>query len=100
MAVILAQEEWSDRPADVAALSRFLDVDHLGSHVGKLHRAERSGAVLLHRQDAHTSERQHHAGFRATSWRAMMMRWSSLVPSPITSNGASRYSRSTGNSAE
>ena len=30
------------------------------------------------------------AGFRSTSWRAMMMRWSSLVPSPMASSGASR----------
>ena len=37
--------------------------------------------VFLH--DTHTL-------FRAISWRAMMMRWSSLVPSPITSKGASR----------
>jgi len=28
--------------------------------------------------------------FRAISWRAMMMRCNSLVPSPITSKGASR----------
>jgi hypothetical protein len=28
--------------------------------------------------------------FRAISWRAMMMRCNSLVPSPITRSGASR----------
>src|SRR6185312_2449259 len=31
-----------------------------------------------------------YTGFRAISWRAMMMRCISLVPSPIISSGASR----------
>ena len=100
MAVVITEKIRTHRPADVAALGRILDLDHLGAHVGKLHGTERPCAVLLHRQDAHARERQHHTGFRATSWRAMMMRCNSLVPSPITSSGASRYSRSTGNSVE
>src|SRR4029079_5233313 len=100
MAVILAEEIRADGSADVAAVLGILDLDDLGTHVGELHGAERSRAVLLHRQDADACKRQHHTGFRATSSRAMMMRCSSLVPSPITSSGASRYSRSTGNSVE
>ena len=31
-----------------------------------------------------------HTGFRASSWRAIIMRWISLVPSPMNSSGASR----------
>ncbi len=100
MAVMIAKKMRTYRAADIAALGRVLYLDDLGAHVGELHRPERAGAVLLHRQDANARERQHHAGFRATSWRAIMIRCSSLVPSPITRSGASRYSRSTGNSVE
>ena len=48
-----------DRAAHVAALVRVLDLDHLGAEVGELHGAERPGAVLLDREDAHAGERQH-----------------------------------------
>src|SRR5579863_1851220 len=41
-----------------------------------------------------------YTGFRAISWRAMMMRCISLVPSPIIIKGASRYRRSMGYSLE
>ena len=51
-------------PADVAALGRVLDLDDLGAEVGQEHGAERPGAVLLDRQDAHARERQHQTGFR------------------------------------
>lgn len=100
VAVVLAKEVRPHRSADITAIARILDLDHLSAHVGELHGTEWPRTVLLHRQDAHTRERQRHTGFRATSCRAMMMRCSSFVPSPITSRGASRYSRSTENSVE
>src|SRR6185437_13022023 len=88
--VVLTQEERPDAARHVAALGGVLDLDDLGAQIGELHRAIGSGAVLLDGDDAHAPKRRHQMRFRSTSWRAMMMRCISLVPSPITSKGASR----------
>ena len=61
----------------------------------ELLRTEGARAILLDRDDAQPGERLiggwlAHAGFRAMICLAMMMRCSSLVPSPIVSSGASR----------
>ena len=56
--------------------------------------AERSPGleVAIHWNSARVPFRSHpaQAGLRSISCRAMMIRWSSFVPSPIASNGASR----------
>src|SRR5580704_2479349 len=90
--VVLAKKMRTDLPADVAALTRVLDLDDFGSEVGEMLRTEWAGAILLDRQDTNAVERQMsvHIGFLATSWRAMMMRCNSFVPSPIARRGASR----------
>ena len=84
----------TDAAAHVAAVGRVLDLDDLGAEIGELHRAVRARAILLDGDDAHSGKRQHrldpYTGLRSTSCRAMMMRCSSLVPSPMTSSGASR----------
>ena len=104
MAVVRAEEMRADVARHVAVLARVLDLDDLGAQIGELHGAVGAGAVLLYRDDAQAGKRQHpcvlQTGWRSTRLRAMMMRCSSLVPSPITSSGASRYSRSTMNSFE
>src|SRR5690606_18583452 len=76
--------------AHVAAVVRVLYLDHFGAQVGQMLRAERPRAILLYRDDAQSCQRQAHMRFLSTSCRAMMMRCISLVPSPITSSGASR----------
>ena len=45
---------------DIAAFGNVLHLDDLGAEVRKLHRAERPGPVLLHRNDADPLQRQHH----------------------------------------
>ena len=96
--VAFLEVERPDLAADVAAVGRVLDLDHLGAQVGHQHGAEGPGAVLLHGDHAHAFERQagrvgrprHQTGFRSISRLAMSSRCSSLVPSPIASSGASR----------
>ena len=90
MAVVGSKIMRPDPTADIATLARVLDLDDLRAHVGELHGTERPGAVLLHGQNAYAGQRQHHTGFRAINCWAMMIRCNSLVPSPITSSGASR----------
>jgi hypothetical protein len=41
---------------DVATVIEILDLDHLRSEVGEMLRAERAGAVLLDRDDAHSGQ--------------------------------------------
>ena len=43
-----------DRAADIAALGRVLDLDHLGAEIAQQHAAERAGSVLLDGDDAQT----------------------------------------------
>ncbi len=100
LAVVAVEKKWTDAACHVAAVIWVLDLDHLSAEIGKLHGAVRTGAVLLEGDDAQSGERTAHTGFRSMRWRAMMMRCNSLVPSPITNSGASRYSRSTVNSFE
>src|SRR5690606_17878010 len=76
--------------AHIAGFRDILDLDDFRTEVGELQRAEGTGTVRLNRDEAEASEGEHHAGFRCTSWRAMMMRCNSLVPSPMQSSGASR----------
>ena len=83
-----------DGTADIAAFRRVFDFDDLGAEIGEQHAAERPGAILLDRQHRHAIQRQrpriHQMRFRSIRRRAMTRRWISLVPSPITSSGASR----------
>ena len=112
-----------DVAAHLAAGAVVLDLDHVGAEIGQIHGAERRRAVLLDREDDEPPQGPEgrrlvrwlgrrrgrgrrggvaaaHAGLRSTSWRAMTIRWISLVPSPMQSSGASRYMRSMGNSLE
>lgn len=80
----------------VELLSRRWRTDFVGEAVqpsslmfrmySKLRSVLRRSRVL----ESHRARRSTHAGFRCTSCRAMMMRCISLVPSPISSSGASR----------
>ena len=90
--VAVAKEERADAPRHVAAIGRVLDLDDFRAEIGQLHRAVRPRAILLDRNHAQTGKHRehHHTLFRAISWRAMMMRCNSLVPSPMTRSGASR----------
>src|SRR6185295_7846521 len=90
VAVALAEKIGSHRARDIAAARALLDLDDFGAEVGEVRGAERSGAVHLHREDAHSLQGRHQAGFRAISCLAMMMRCISLVPSPMHMSGASR----------
>ena len=100
VAVARGEEQRSDRAPHIAALVEIFDLDHLGAEVGEVQGCERPGAILLDRDDAYAGERQTHARFLSINCLAMMMRCSSLVPSPMTRSGASRYSRSMLNSLE
>ena len=96
--------------AHLAAGLVVLDLDDVGAEVGEVHGAEGGRAVLLDGDDGEPFQRPDrgrrraslvaHAGLRSISWRAMISRWISLVPSPMQSKGASRYIRSIGNSFE
>nr|WP_249403364.1 hypothetical protein [Sphingomonas sp. CFBP 8765] len=90
MAVARREEIRADMPTDIPAVLVILDLDDLGAEIGELLRTERPGAILFDRDDAETREWLVYAGFRAMICLAMMMRCSSLVPSPIVSSGASR----------
>jgi hypothetical protein len=92
VAVVGPEEVRSHAARGVAALFAALDLDDLGAEVGEVHRAERAGAEVLEGEYAEAQERQGgtHTGFLSTSWRAMMMRCISLVPSPMHMSGASR----------
>ena len=57
---------------------------------GEVAATEWPGAVVLDRDQPEPSEWQHQTGDLCTSCLAMMMRWISLVPSPMHINGASR----------
>ena len=106
MRIVLAQEKRSHATRGIAALGAVLDLDDLGAEVREVHRAEGSRAERLEGEHPQPGERQggrgrpgvacsrallrHHTGFRSMSWRAMMMRCISLVPSPMHISGASR----------
>ena len=72
------------------ALGGVLDLDHLGAEVGEEHGAVGARAEVLEGQHPVAGERQIHAGCLSTSWRDMMTRCISLVPSPMHISGASR----------
>jgi hypothetical protein len=55
---VLAVLERGHVAADVAAVRRVLELDHLRSQVGQLQRAPGPRAELLDRDDAHVGERQ------------------------------------------
>ena len=88
----------------VAALDASVAYSQMRKTFGKpiceQHRAVGCRPELLHRDDANAIQWFHAAGFLLMYCLEMMMRCSSLVPSPITSSGASRYSRSISNSFE
>ncbi len=92
MAVVLAEEERAHAARGIATLLAILDLDDFGAEVGEVHRAERPGAEVLERQHADAGEGQGrgHTGFLSTSWRAMMIRCISFVPSPMHISGESR----------
>ena len=74
----------------VAARGGVLDLDDLGAERGQELRAVRRGAPGLDAQYAETLERPHETGFLLSHCFAMITRWISFVPSPITVSGASR----------
>ena len=59
VAVAVGEEMRTDRAADIAALGRVLDLDHLGAEVAQHHAAERPGSVLFDGNDAQAGEREH-----------------------------------------
>ena len=92
--VVLTQEIRTHAARGIATLLAILDLDDIGAEIGQIHRAEGARAERLERQDADTLQRQvgrvHQIGFRSISWRAMIMRCISFVPSPMHISGASR----------
>src|SRR5690606_34474777 len=77
--------------------------DESFSHAGRLRRRRYPGVPLPvlprpPRRLAVSLSRQKGRPPRSTSWRAMTLRWISLVPSPTIISGASRKYRSTSNS--
>src|SRR6516165_9762846 len=93
LAISRAKKMWSDSAAEVSALRHVLDLDHFGSEVRQVQRTPGSRTVLFDGKNPESGERKHRVlqtGLRATSWRAIMIRCNSLVPSPMHSNGASR----------
>src|SRR4029079_3797614 len=90
VAVAWSEEQRPARAAHVAAFLEVFDLDHLGAEVGQVQRSERPGAILFDRDDAYAGQRQTHARFLSINCLAMMIRCSSLVPSPMTRSGASR----------
>src|ERR1700676_3876248 len=72
-------------PGNVAADGRILDLDHLGSEVGELHRAERPRTELLDRDDTNIAERAGHrlpsppARPLAATWSAIFRDASSII---------------------
>jgi hypothetical protein len=58
LAVLGREEMRPDPPADVAAIARILDLDHLCAEVGEVERAPGSGAVLLDGEHAQALERR------------------------------------------
>jgi len=89
VAVVLAEKR-SHAAGGVPALRAVLDLDHLGPEVGEVQRAKRRGPEVLESQDPVAGRGQRHAGFLSTSWREMMTRCISFVPSPMHMSGASR----------
>ena len=82
--------------AGEVAAAGALDLDHPGAEVGQLAGGERGRHRLLQCDDREAVQRQlrfpGHQGateLRLMSWRAMTLRWISLVPSPTIINGAS-----------
>ena len=69
-------------------------LDHPRAQVGELAGGERRGHRLLQRDDRdalqHGPAGHGATEFRLTSWRAITLRWISLVPSPTIISGASR----------
>ena len=71
------------------------NLDDFSTEVREVQRTKRTGAEVLEGEDAIALQRLAiHSGFRAASWRAIMMRCISFVPSPIHMSGASRKKRS------
>jgi len=69
-AVVRTEEMRSHVARHVAAVGGVLDLDHLGAQIGEKLRAERTGAVLLHREHPHPLERQHAGGAPRSSPQA------------------------------
>ena len=94
MAVVLAEEIRAHAARGIAALFAVLDLDDVGTEIGEVHGAERSGAERLEGQHTNAFQGQvrrvHQIGFRSISCRAMIMRCISFVPSPMHISGASR----------
>src|SRR5262249_36828954 len=89
-AVVLAQELRTDMARGVALGLRVLDLDDLGTEIGKEEGAIGSRAELLDGHDPDAFQRLHATGFLLLLCLAMMMRCFSLVPSPMQVSGASR----------
>jgi len=51
-------------PADRVALARSFDLDHVGTHIGEQHRAERPGEDAGQIDHAQSRQRQGSASFR------------------------------------
>ena len=104
MAIARAEIIRADTTPNITAFSWVFDLNDLSAHIGQQHGTERPGAILFNRQDRYAIQRQgpirHQIGFFSIRRFAITRRWISLVPSPITNSGASRYSRSTTNSLE
>jgi hypothetical protein len=85
---------------EVAPVRPF-DLDYPRAEVGELPGGEGGGDGLLEGDDEDALQSvPHQIRFLLMSWRAMTLRWISLVPSPTIISGASRKYRSTSNSVE
>ncbi len=75
-----------DVTPDVSPAAGVLDLDHLSAEVGEVHASERSGAVLLHGEDANVCERFHREVFLVVSMRRptmSAMMWPAFSPEPV-----------------
>src|SRR6185437_16789415 len=93
LAVGLTEQKRTGVARRVAADRGILDLDDLRAQIGEDHRPVGTRPELLQRQNARPGQRlgcAHVTGFCLIHWRAMMIRWISLVPSPMQVSGASR----------
>ena len=95
VAIVRAQKIGTHAACGIAAGFAVFNLDDLGAKIRQIQRTERTRTEVLEGEYAVPAERLAvHSGFRAASWRAMMIRCISLVPSPMHISGESRKKRS------
>src|SRR5207253_676258 len=62
------------------------DLDHVGTEVGQVHRAERTRPVLLDGDDAHVLQRPHRSSSDTTASTSVKSSSTASAPSPSSSS--------------